>query len=169
MAKAYLSLGSNLGDRRAHLEYALTSLATYGRLLARSPFYETAPINCDGGKFLNACACFETTLEPVELMAEIMRIEKDHGRQRQKRNASRVIDIDLLLFDARIISEENLTLPHPRMHSRRFVLEPLATIAANTVHPVLGTTISELLLRLPVTNPDLSVIEEPGRGSRRVF
>ncbi len=146
MARAYLGLGSNIGNRRAHIEYAVRKLARQGTLEARSPLIETEPVDCpSGGMFLNACVCLATGLSPRELLAAAMQIESSRGRRRRQRNEPRVLDIDLLLFDDVVMTEAELKLPHPRMHKRRFVLEPMVMIAPHIVHPSLGRTLSELL------------------------
>ena len=148
MARAYLGLGSNLGDRRAHIEYAVWALARHGTIVSRSPLIETEPVDCpSGGMFLNACVGLETGLSPRALLAAAMQIERGRGRRRGVRNEPRVLDIDLLLVEDVVIREAELTLPHPRMHNRRFVLEPMVVIAPDVVHPCLGTALRELLSR----------------------
>ena len=146
MARFYLGLGSNVGERKAHLGFALRELAKLGVLLARSPLIETEPVDCArGGKFLNACVCLDTELAPRALLDAALRLERARGRVRSDRNEPRVLDIDVLLVENRVICESGLTIPHPRMHERRFVLEPLAAIAPGIVHPVLRRTVAELL------------------------
>lgn len=146
MARAYLGLGSNLGSRREHLEFALHMLAKHGTVLARSPLIETEPVGCPaGGRFLNACVCLETALDAKGLLAVAMGIESARGRKRRIRNEPRPLDIDLLLLDDQSFDAEGLTVPHPRMHERRFVLEPLAAIAPERIHPTLSLTARDLL------------------------
>ena len=117
--------------------------------MARSPLIETEPVDCPGGGvFLNACACLETSLDPRQLLATTLRIESARGRRRRFRNEPRVLDIDLLVVGDIVICEPALTLPHPRMHDRLFVLEPLAAVAPGLVHPLLGLEVRELLGRL---------------------
>lgn len=150
MPRAYLGLGSNLGDRLGHLGYGFRELAKLGALEARSPILETAPEDCPGGEmFLNACVCLQTKLEPAELLNAALRIERARGRRRHGRNEPRVLDIDLLFVEGRVIRESGLTVPHPRLHTRRFVLEPLAGIAPRVIHPVLGMTVEGLAAGLP--------------------
>jgi 2-amino-4-hydroxy-6-hydroxymethyldihydropteridine diphosphokinase len=125
LTTAYLGLGSNLGDRRAHLEFALEQL----RPSRVSSLYETAPLGyLDQGFFLN-CACeLRTTLSPWALLDAVHRIEKQRQRVRPFPNAPRTLDIDLLLYDDLVLSSPRLTLPHPRLHQRAFVLAPLAEL-----------------------------------------
>ena len=149
MARAYLGLGSNVGQRLEHLQFALCELAKHGTVLARSHLIETEPLDCPaGGRFLNACVCLETELDAKGLLAVAMGIESARGRKRRIRNEPRSLDIDLLLMDDQSIAGKGLTIPHPRMHDRLFVLEPLAAIAAYRIHPVLSVTVRELLARL---------------------
>lgn len=149
MAKAYLGLGSNLGPRSEHIRYAVRALAGCGVVLARSPLLETQPVDCPGGGvFRNACVAVETSLEPQDLLNEILAIESARDRQRLVRNAPRTLDIDLLLYGDRIIQEPGLTVPHPRMHERPFVLDPLVTVAPHAVHPVLQLSVREMRHRL---------------------
>lgn len=154
MARAYLGLGSNVGRRREHLRFALHELSKHGQLLARSPLIETEPVDCPaGGKFLNACVCLETPLDAKGLLAVAMEIESARGRKRRIRNQPRPLDIDLLLIDDQSFDAKGLTVPHPRMHERQFVLEPLAAIAPERIHPSLSVTVRELLetLESPVS------------------
>jgi 2-amino-4-hydroxy-6-hydroxymethyldihydropteridine diphosphokinase len=138
---AYVGLGANLGDTAATLKAALQSLGALPgiRLQAVSAFYRTAPVDAQGPDFLNAVAALQTTLSPEELLAQLQRIESASGRERPYRNAPRTLDLDLLLYgDASMVSP-TLTLPHPRMHERAFVLVPLAEVApAGTVIPGRG-------------------------------
>ena len=152
MATAYLGLGTNLGDRRANLRRAADAIAaTPGVCATRlSPIHETAPVGGPAGQgdYLNAAMEIQTTLSPRELLNALLRIERDLGRERRERWGPRVIDLDLLLYDDLTMDEPGLTLPHPRMHERRFVLDPLADLAPNLVHPVLGKTVIALVQTL---------------------
>ncbi len=143
----YLSLGSNLGDRAAHIEQALSLLGEKNvRIVKRSSFYETEPLEfLDQGWFLNIAAEAETALSPAELLRVILQVEQELGRKRTVRSGPRTIDIDILFFDENIAHTSELEIPHPRMEERRFVLVPMAEIAPELRHPVLNLTMAELL------------------------
>lgn len=152
---AYLSLGSNVGDREAHLRDALARLGADGRVVAVSSFYETEPVEYTRQPwFLNCALALETSQTPRQLMTAILRIEGEMGRRRVQKKGPRLIDIDILVFvsteaEVTIMDSEELTIPHPAMHQRRFVLEPLAEIAPELLHPIFKKTISELRDALP--------------------
>ena len=146
---AYLSLGSNLEDRSANLRAAMAQLDAAGRLLAVSALYETQPVDVpDQPWFLNCVAAIETDMTPRELLNLALRIEGETGRLRMREKGPRKIDIDVVLFGDRIVDEPDLKIPHPAMHQRRFVLEPLVEIAPEARHPELGKTARELLAAL---------------------
>jgi 2-amino-4-hydroxy-6-hydroxymethyldihydropteridine diphosphokinase len=148
--RAYLSLGSNIGDRTSQLRDAGSRLGSLGRVLAVSSFYETEPVEVtEQPWFLNCAIELETAQTPLQLMKNILQIEQEMGRSRVQKKGPRSIDIDILLFDHEVIDSHELTIPHPAMHQRRFVLEPLAEIAPNLTHPVLKHTIRDLLDQLP--------------------
>jgi len=134
---AYVGVGANLGDARQAVEQALQALAALPgcRLRARSSLYRSAPVDAGGPDFVNAVAALETTLAPHALLAALQGIEQAAGRQRPYRNAPRTLDLDILLHGDARIDDAQLTLPHPRMAGRAFVLLPLAEIAPGLVTP----------------------------------
>jgi 2-amino-4-hydroxy-6-hydroxymethyldihydropteridine diphosphokinase len=146
----YLSLGSNIGDRAGNLNTAIQHLRALGDVTAVSSFYETEPIGFTRQPwFLNCAATLETEKLPKQLLSAVMSIERQMGRKRVIDKGPRLIDIDILLFGSSIIDTAQLTVPHPSMHERRFVLDPLAEIAPDARHPVLRKTIRELRDALP--------------------
>lgn len=148
---AYVSLGTNLGDRAAHLLAGLRGLATLPdtRLVACSPIFETAPFGPPPqGPYLNATAHLSTGLAPRTLLAGLLAIERRAGRVRDVPNAARTLDLDLLLYGDHVVAEPGLVVPHPRLAERPFVLEPLAALAPRLVHPLLGETLEVLAARV---------------------
>ena len=146
----YLSLGSNLGARAANLQTAIARLADLGKVEAVSSFYETEPVELTTQPwFLNCAVKLDTEKMPRQLIAGILAIERGMGRQRKQKNGPRIIDIDILLFGSSIIDLPSLSVPHPKMHERRFVLEPLAEIAPEARNPALKRTVRELRDALP--------------------
>jgi len=145
---AYVGLGANLGDAAATVRAALDALAWLPTtaLVKASSLYRTAPQGegADGPDYVNAVAQLETSLAPEALLRALQGIEQAHGRQRSRRNAPRTLDLDLLLYDDLQLADPGLTLPHPRLHQRAFVLQPLAEIAPGVVIPGLGTLSSWL-------------------------
>lgn len=148
---AYLGLGSNLGDRLAHLTSALAALdrIPHARVFRRSSIYETEPqVLLAQPRFLNLIAGVETSLEPHKLLEALHDIERSEGRDRSAsaiRWGPRTLDLDILLFGTRVVQTERLTIPHPRMSTRRFVLEPLVEIAPDLAHPATGERWASLL------------------------
>jgi 2-amino-4-hydroxy-6-hydroxymethyldihydropteridine diphosphokinase len=152
---AAIALGSNLdskfGDRAANLLEAVARVKTLGGVRAVSSFYDTEPVGyLSQPRFLNAALLLETELTPPELMRGLLEVERAMGRERVGAVAKgpRVIDLDLLLYGDVVMESEELTLPHPALGERRFVLEPLGEIATEMMHPVLGVTVGEMLRRV---------------------
>ncbi len=147
---AAIALGSNLGDRGAHLAYAFTRLQALFVNPRWSAVYETDPVGVpdDQPRFLNAAAVGEPLLGARHLMEALLDIERERGRERPRAAAARTLDLDLILFGDAVIEETGLVVPHPRFRERRFVLEPLAEIAPTLRDPVTGQTVAELLKRL---------------------
>ena len=147
MVTAAVALGSNLGGRRAHLDFAIARLNASLANLRTSRYYETEPVGAPGPQplFLNAAAVGGTSASAGELLAALMAIEQERGRERPFQNAARTLDLDLILFGDLVMETPSLTIPHPRFRERRFVLEPLAEIAPDLVDPVTGSTVAELL------------------------
>ena len=149
----YLALGSNLGNRLANLKNAISNLTPQMDVKKKSPVYETPPWGyADQPPFLNQCVMAETYLDPESLLAHLKRLETVLGREPSFENGPRLIDIDILLYADEIIDSPPLVVPHPRMHTRGFVLVPLNDIAPDLVHPVLGKPVSELLLDVERVN-----------------
>ncbi len=154
----YLSLGSNVGDRAGNLHTALERLGSLGKIAAVSSFYETEPLEITAQPwFLNCAAKLDTEKMPKQLLKGILDLEREMGRVRRQNKGPRNIDIDILLFGSSIVETQGLTIPHPALHERRFVLEPLAEIAAEVRHPIFKRTVRQLRDALP-----------PGQAVRKV-
>lgn len=150
MDRVAIGLGSNVGDRRAHLDYAVTRLRTLLTNLQVSRYYDTVPVGVSGPQamFLNAAAVGETTLDARKLLDALLAIEQERGRERPHVQAPRTLDLDLILQGDIVLAEPGLIVPHPRFRERLFVLEPLAEIGADLHDPVSRRTVGELLLDL---------------------
>jgi 2-amino-4-hydroxy-6-hydroxymethyldihydropteridine diphosphokinase len=158
MTLAYLSLGANLGEREGQLREAIHRLEIVGRVISVSSFYETEPVEMTNQPwFVNCAVALETDRTPNQLMTELLNIEEKMGRQRVQKKGPRSVDLDILLFGNEVIESPSLTIPHPAMQQRRFVLEPLVEIAPEASHPVLKKTVRELLDALP-----------PGQSVRKI-
>lgn len=149
MATVYLGLGTNLGDKEANLRTAIYKLQErIGKQVSLSSFYETAPWGFESNhSFLNAAIGLETSLSPIEILHITQEIEKELGRTKKSVNGSysdRLIDIDILLYDTLVLQTPELTIPHPLMTERDFVMKPLIEIAGNVIHPIRQKTLSEL-------------------------
>jgi 2-amino-4-hydroxy-6-hydroxymethyldihydropteridine diphosphokinase len=142
-----IAIGSNVGDRRKHVQYAVASLHTLLANLSVSTYHETVPVGVTGPHplYLNAAVVGDTTLSPRALLDALLAIERERGRERPRPNAPRTLDLDLILFGYAIVEEPGLTVPHPRFRDRRFVLGPLSEIAPRLRDPVTGRTVLELL------------------------
>ena len=149
----YLSLGSNLGDRAGNLRKAVHRLSELGAVTAVSSLYETEPVEVERMQpwFLNCVVAIETGLMPKQFLSRTLAIEQELGRRRSDSKGPRTLDIDIVLFGNAIVDSPGLTIPHPAMHRRRFVLEPLVEIAPDVRHPILKRTARELLNDLPAT------------------
>ncbi|HZP47085.1 MAG TPA: 2-amino-4-hydroxy-6-hydroxymethyldihydropteridine diphosphokinase [Vicinamibacterales bacterium] len=147
---AAVALGSNLGDRRRHLDYAARRLASLLAGFTLSRYIETDPVGVDDPqpRYLNAAATGETALSARELLDALLAIERERGRERPHANAPRTLDLDLILLGDLVVSAPGLVVPHPRFRDRRFVVEPLAEIAPALRDPVSGLTVQELFDRL---------------------
>jgi len=152
MKTAYIGIGSNLGEKTDNCLKAVTLMNRMigCTVIERSNLYRTAPVGVEGqGWYANGVASLSTNLSARELLKNLLFIESEMGRVRRKKWESRIIDLDILIFGNEIIDENNLQIPHPLMHTRRFVLAPMVDVAPDLIHPSLGLSMTELLHRLP--------------------
>lgn len=172
MARCLIGCGSNLGDRREQLDRAVELLRSMPGVSFRavSRFRETRPVGGPAGQpaFLNGACLIETDLPADDVLAMLMAVENTLHRDRQERWAARTIDLDLLLYDDLVVETDALTLPHPRMATRRFVLEPSAEIAADLPFPVGGCRVRDLLDNISAPHPFVAVVGVPGSGAAEV-
>ena len=159
----YLSLGSNIGDREPNLRTAVKRLGDLGEVTAVSSLYETEPVEFTAQPwFLNIAVELKTELMPKQLLAAVLKIEREMGRKRLQPKGPRLIDIDIVLFGNAVVSDAKLMIPHPAMRERKFVLAPLAEIAAEVRHPVLKKTVREMLEKLPAGAPAVKRLDAQG-------
>jgi 2-amino-4-hydroxy-6-hydroxymethyldihydropteridine diphosphokinase len=161
---AYLSLGSNVGDREANIRAAISRLKELGHIEAVSSMYETEPVEVtDQPWFINGAVKLLTAKSPDDLLAGVLGIERSMGRERTRPKGPRNIDIDILLYGDRIVTQAGLTIPHPGLPERMFVLAPLAELAPELRHPVLGNTMLQLRDALPKGHPVVRLVETAKR------
>ena len=158
-----IALGGNLGDSQRILSEAISAIDCVPSIevVARSPFYRTAPVGPPQPDYINACITAETSLSPIALLHQLLSIENQFGRVRKERWGARSLDLDLLFYGDRVIDVLGLTVPHPRLHKRPFVLVPLADIAPDWPHPVFQQTTKQLLSQLPIAGVERLSAQSP--------
>lgn len=141
----YIALGSNLGNREVNLATAIDEIATFAHIIEKSQIHDTEPVGYrDQNNFLNMVISARTDLSPAELIIKLHEVEHKMGRVREIEQGPRIIDLDILFYNEEIINQPHLKIPHPRMHNRSFVLEPLSEITQNFIHPILKKDIQTL-------------------------
>ena len=149
MNKVFIGIGSNLGDRISYCKQAIGGISRFARITEASSLYETDPVgNEDQPEFINCVAEIDTELSPQELLNQLNMVEEKLGRVRDEKWGPRTIDLDIIFYGQDVIEDENLEIPHPRAHLRRFVLEPLCDIAPDFVHPKFNVSVLELLNKI---------------------
>lgn len=162
MPSAFIGIGSNLGDRIKNCSDAIFEISNISGIKSISSIYETEPVGIeDQPEFINCVIKIETDLTPTDLLAKLLGIEEDLGRERSVIGGPRIIDLDILFYDDRVLEYGDLIIPHPRAHLRRFVLEPLNEIDPNLVHPRLNVSVSKLLIELK----DKKIVKKIGEFS----
>ena len=162
MTTAYIGIGSNLGDKRHNCLTAIERIEQIPgcQVTGCSDWYLTKPVGVEGQEwYVNGVVSLSTKMPPRDLMRRLLRIESDMGRIRTKRWEPRIIDLDILLYGHEIINEEDLTVPHPLMHLRKFVLVPLVQLAPDLIHPSLGVSMVELLRRMQNNGQEVAPLE----------
>lgn len=169
MTSCLLGLGSNIGDREAALRTVLADIASLPdvQIVKHSAWYRSTPVGGPAGQdeFLNAAALIETTIPPLRLLDELKTLETRHGRKQSDRWAAREIDIDILLYGSEVDETAMLSLPHPRMSYRRFVLDPATEVAPRMLHPIIGWPVERLLLHLNAASDSVAIVS-PSTESR---
>jgi 2-amino-4-hydroxy-6-hydroxymethyldihydropteridine diphosphokinase len=164
MKTVYIGVGSNLGDSRKKCVEAIKKIGEIPgcTVIDSSPFYSTEPVGVEGHKwYVNSVISIMTNIHPLELIKKFLSIERDMGRKRDGgRWGSREIDLDILLYGEEIIKVDGLTVPHPLMHGRRFVMAPITDLAPDLIHPVLGKSMKDILMEIPEDEQMISIIEE---------
>ncbi len=172
MATCLIALGANLGDRRQSLQQAVKKIEAHEKVasITVSSMLASEAVGGDSkqGEYLNAAALLETSLPPVRFLKLLQKVENELGRTRAQRWGPRTIDLDLLLYDDLVVQDPSLSVPHPRMAFRRFVLEPAAEIAPTMVHPTIGWTMEKLLNHLNSAAPYIAVATAPGTGESKI-
>lgn len=158
MPIAFIGIGSNLGNRIENCAKGVEEISTFSKIIVVSSFYETEPVDKeDQPDFINCMIKIETAHSPLELLSFLKSLERQLGRKNKEKRGPRIIDFDIIFYDDLIIEINDLTIPHPRAHLRRFVLQPLFEIAPNFIHPVLRKSVSELLSEVRCTKKVLKV------------
>ncbi|KRT65852.1 MAG: 2-amino-4-hydroxy-6-hydroxymethyldihydropteridine pyrophosphokinase [Candidatus Dadabacteria bacterium CSP1-2] len=152
MPIAFIGIGSNLGNRIENCVEGVEEISTFSKIIVVSSFYETEPVDKeDQPDFINCVAKLETSLSPFDLLTFLQSVENTIGREHMEKWGPRIIDLDIIFYDELVIETDELIIPHPRAHLRRFVLEPLSEIAPDIIHPVLKISVSKLLDELKCT------------------